>query len=32
MYSLIIRITHNVRVKDTIAIARGMFRVATSGI
>jgi hypothetical protein len=30
MYSLIIKITHNVRVKDSIAVGRGLFRVATA--
>ena len=32
MYSLIIKITHNVKAKDTIAIARGIYRVVAGGM
>lgn len=32
MYSLIIKITHSTRAKDTIAIARGIYRVAVGGM
>lgn len=27
MYSLVLKIAHNTRIKDTIAIARGIYRV-----
>lgn len=27
MYSLVLKIAHNTRIKDTIAIARGLYRV-----
>lgn len=30
MYSLILKITHNTAIKDTIAIARGIYRVTES--